>query len=180
MNKVYAGIGSRDTPDQILKVMTDAAGQLSKDGWLLRSGHARGADQAFENGAGDKAEIHLPWDGYNYGRIVNPKFIVPKIEPALVDIASRWHPKWEKLPVEEKLFMVRNTSIVLGTNLLHPVRMVVCWTPRGLLKGGTAHAIKVAQAYDIPVFNLANSEDWDKLTAFVEEIENATSIPETA
>lgn len=48
----YAGVGSRETPPQVLAVMRSAARVLASRGWILRSGGALGADSAFEAGAG--------------------------------------------------------------------------------------------------------------------------------
>ena len=52
MPRFYAGIGARATPPEILNLMTRAAFALTKRGYVLRSGHAIGADSAFERGAG--------------------------------------------------------------------------------------------------------------------------------
>jgi hypothetical protein len=49
----YTGIGARATPPEVLSLMTRAAFALLKRGYVLRSGHAIGADSAFERGAGD-------------------------------------------------------------------------------------------------------------------------------
>jgi len=51
MPRFYAGIGARATPPEILSLMTRAAFALTKRGYVLRSGHAIGADSAFERGA---------------------------------------------------------------------------------------------------------------------------------
>ena len=59
----YTGIGSRKTPKTILKLFTEVAIYLSKQGYILRSGGAKGADQAFERGAAKK-EIYLPWRNF--------------------------------------------------------------------------------------------------------------------
>jgi hypothetical protein len=59
--KVYAGIGSRRTPDTVLDLIERLAGELAAAGWLLRSGHVPGAGQAFERGADADAEVFLPW-----------------------------------------------------------------------------------------------------------------------
>ena len=47
----YAGIGSRETPPTVLDLMGRFASQLSIQGWVLRTGMAGGADQAFYRGA---------------------------------------------------------------------------------------------------------------------------------
>ena len=64
MPRFYAGIGARATPPEILSLMTRAAFALTKRGYVLRSGHAIGADSAFERGAGRDAQIFLPAAGW--------------------------------------------------------------------------------------------------------------------
>ncbi len=49
-NKYYSGIGSRETPDDIIDVMKQLGKKLADQGWILRTGGAKGADQAFELG----------------------------------------------------------------------------------------------------------------------------------
>lgn len=46
--RYYTGIGSRETPEDFLKLFTQVARYLEIKGFTLRSGHARGADYAFE------------------------------------------------------------------------------------------------------------------------------------
>ena len=48
VNNTYAGIGSRETPKEILKEMTKIGQELESKGYTLRSGGAIGADKAFE------------------------------------------------------------------------------------------------------------------------------------
>lgn len=168
---IYAGIGARATPDDMLAIMQDAACHLDKMDWLLRSGHARGADQAFENGSGLK-EIHLPWPSYNGAYIGTAsngdiEYLVPKHTKELVAIAEKHHPAWHRLPTPVKSLMIRNASIILGTNCKEPADMVVCWTSGGKGEGGTGHGIRIARSYNIPVFDLAVEGAGDKLVAFV-------------
>jgi predicted Rossmann fold nucleotide-binding protein DprA/Smf involved in DNA uptake len=63
---VYTGVGSRSTPAEVLELMGDLAARLAGSGWRVRSGRARGADQAFERGAeralGD-VEVYRPDGG---------------------------------------------------------------------------------------------------------------------
>ena len=44
----YAGIGHRNTPENVRNMMTNIGSQLAKMGFILRSGNALGADQAWE------------------------------------------------------------------------------------------------------------------------------------
>lgn len=68
MNYYYAGIGSRETPDDVIKMFENMASSLASKGFILRSGHADGADAAFERGCdrvGGAKEIYIPWKGFN-------------------------------------------------------------------------------------------------------------------
>ena len=76
MTIYYSGIGSRETPPDVLGIMEDAAFRLARIGFVLRSGKAGGADAAFQIGvqkyclsldkekperySGGKAEIYTP------------------------------------------------------------------------------------------------------------------------
>jgi len=64
MLRYCTGIGARATPPEVLSLMTRAAFALLKRGYVLRSGHAIGADSAFERGAGDAAQTFLPVPGW--------------------------------------------------------------------------------------------------------------------
>ncbi len=142
----YAGIGSRKTPQNILFQMTEISEQLDRCGWTLRSGGAKGADTAFEDGS-NKKQIFLATD-----EILDEAF----------EISSKYHPTWGGLPPYVKKLHARNAQQILGKNLDCCVKFVVCWTPDGAEKqttketGGTGQAIRIANAYNVPVFNLAN------------------------
>ena len=71
--RIYAGIGARATPPEVLRLMTQLAGRMEQDGWRLRSGGARGADAAFETGVQNPSmrAIYLPGRSFN-GRRAGP------------------------------------------------------------------------------------------------------------
>ena len=154
----YAGIGSRKTPQNILYQMTQIAKGLSECSWILRSGGADGADKAFEAGA-TKKDIFLPT-----GDIPDLAF----------EIAELYHPCWNELRSEfVKRLHARNTQQILGATLDIPAKFVVCWTPCGTETahttketGGTGQAIRIANAYRIPVFNLANEGRLEQVKEF--------------
>ncbi len=153
---IYAGIGSRRTPEFVLHQMVDVAQQLS-DRWILRSGHADGADMAFETGAitgNGKMEIFVPWHGFNGAPTAHPDYIRPKATQALADFSSRFHPKWDQLSDAAKLLMMRNSCQIMGLDGNHPVDMVICWTQGGRQGGGTGQALRIANHYNIPIFDL--------------------------
>jgi hypothetical protein len=173
---LYAGIGARKTPAAIMDQMTLIATQLEQHHWILRSGNAYGADKAFQKGIAlpSSLEIHLPWEGYNDGDSEIHSFChVPVPSSELVDIAARNHPNWDNLSQGAKLMMLRNVTIVLGLDLKEPVKAVICWTPNGKMIGGTSHAIRAANEFNIPVFNIAIEDQQKKLCEFATETINS-------
>jgi len=152
----YAGIGSRKTPQNIIYQMTDIAKGLAECGWILRSGGAVGADSAFEQGTTNK-EIFLATD---------------EIPTEAFEIAELYHPTWGGLQPYVKKLHARNAQQILGKNLDCQVKFVVCWTPDGAetkttrKTGGTGQAIRIANAYRIPVFNLANEGKLEQVKDF--------------
>lgn len=153
--KYYAGIGSRETPEEILEMMTKIAEGLSRN-YILRSGGADGADSAFEKGAGDKKISYIPWPGFNG----STEECIP-VTSAAMKLAGEFHPGWMYLSYGAKKLHARNGYQILGEDLNTPVDFVVCWTPGGKEVGGTAQAIRIAKANRIKVFNLANEEDFN-------------------
>lgn len=146
--KYYAGIGSRQTPKEIQKIMTMVAETLATVGYILRSGGAEGADTAFEAGANSK-EIYLPWPKFNRS---TSNYTDPT--PRAFVLAQQFHPAWNRLSGPVQKLMARNAHQVLGQSLDSPVDFIICWTPKGLGEGGTGQALRMAEHYDIPVLDL--------------------------
>lgn len=167
----YAGIGSRETPVEILVKMSNLARYLTEQGYTLRSGGAPGADTAFEQGAGWRKQIYLPWKKFN-------DHDSPLWRPSdeAMDLASQHHPLWDKLPESVRKLMARNAHQILGKHLKEPVSFVVCWTPDGCEKGetrtnktgGTGLAIAIASHFGIPVYNLKNPDALARLKVHLE------------
>jgi hypothetical protein len=149
--RAYAGIGSRETPDDVLILFRRLGAHLGKLNFLLRSGAAEGADKAFEFGCdmvkGAK-EIYLPWRGFGKS---DSNLIVH--DDRAYDIAKKFHPNFDRLSDAAMKLQARNSHQVLGFDLKDPVQFVICWTPRGFGSGGTGQAIRIAKSIDIPVFD---------------------------
>ena len=146
---IYTGIGSRDTPTDVLRMMTKIAQGLAKtDDAILRSGGAKGADSAFEDGA-DKKEIYLPWKGFNDND--SPLFDIPT---AAYEMAKHYHPAWNRCSPAARKFHARNCYQILGKDLDLPTDLVICWTPGGKISGGTGQALRIALDYNININNL--------------------------
>ncbi len=167
-NKIYTGIGSRETPPDKLQIMRNIGYTLAKYGWLLRSGHAPGADQAFEYGAKNAAstrttpglEIFLPWPHFEEAPERDPQYITPSIHcldtyEQAVNIASHFHPAWNRCTDGAKKLHTRNVYQVAGRDLNTATNFIVCWTKDGKREGGTGQALRMASYLEIPIFDLA-------------------------
>lgn len=156
-NKFYAGIGSRETPNDILSLMEKIGFYLGEYGAILNSGGADGADKSFENGcdkANGKKYIYLPWKGFNDNE---SDLYIFKGETE--DIAKHYHPNWNDLKHGARCMMIRNVCQVLGYDLQTPVKFIVCWTKDGKASGGTGQALRIAQDKNIKIYNLKNEND---------------------
>jgi hypothetical protein len=156
MNKIYAGVGSRSTPEPVLRVMQNLAKGLAVRGFVLRSGAAQGADQAFERGCDlvqGKKEIFLPWDGFEKHRVGGSNHL---FMPGAEVVAAQYHPNYHTLTQGAQKLMARNSHQILGLSLGDPVAFVLFWAEerQGQVMGGTGQAVRIARAHNIPCFNL--------------------------
>lgn len=152
MEKYYAGIGSRSTPKEVLNLFESLGRYLAACNFTLRSGAADGADSAFERGCDKflgKKEIYLPWKEFNNS---DSKLIVK--DPEAFKIAANYHPNWNRLSDGAKKLQARNTHQVLGCNLHTPCEFIICYTKNGKRSGGTGQALRLADAYHIPIFDV--------------------------
>lgn len=163
----YTGVGSRETPTEILDFFTRISFWLGRQGWILRSGGAGGADSAFEQGAirAEAAkEIYLPWGRFNG----NPSRLFDlDTGNAAAQIAAGVHPAWGRLTQGAKKLHARNVFQVLGADLMTPSKFLICWTSGGLDTGGTRTAIVLAKQHGIPVFNFGEPAAYDSFSSFI-------------
>lgn len=139
---IIAGIGSRKTPLDVLMQAEQIGMLLAIRGHCGRSGGAIGFDTAFERGF----------------TAIEPDYFM-RFEPCSSSEwfrhAARYHPVWDTLSPGVKRLHARNSAIICGASLDHPVGAVVCWTPNGTVTGGTGQGLRIAADMSIPVFNLA-------------------------
>lgn len=167
---IYAGIGARKTPPDVLKLMSAIGLKMAQRGHHLHSGGAWGADAAFERGmmeGGGAASIFLPWDGFNGRKAGNGIYCLPSNEAfaAAQQFALNIHPAWGRLNEAAKLLHGRNAFQILGAELSMPVDAAILWTPDAQCVGGTATAITLALRHGVPVHNLADpaaKEKWER------------------
>jgi len=152
---VITGVGSRKTPKKILDSMTRIGDWCRRNRVPLRSGHADGADWAFELGAQEFCIAYLPWKSFREDYLSNARRVVYRASPESEALVDRIHPNAGRLMPGARKLHGRNTWQVLGSKLNMPSTALVCWTPGGKSVGGTRTAIVLAQVHGIPVLNLA-------------------------
>jgi hypothetical protein len=149
MSLYYTGVGSRDIPPEIYRVMVNIARTMAAKRYVLRSGGAQGSDSAFEAGCdfvGGEKEIWRAKESTSEA----------------IEIASMYHGAWDLCNNYAKMLHGRNVFQVLGKDLKTPSEFVICYTHDGCIKhvdrtvktGGTGTAISVASDNKIPVINI--------------------------
>lgn len=176
----YTGIGSRDTPEHIGLIMTDLARELEDNGYILRSGAARGADTFFERGVKDAAnkEIYIHQEILRDGRRHNKSkgyYSAQRYKNYIeaLQIASSIHPYWHKCDRTAMEMHARNVYQVLGPDLTKEFAssFLVCWAIpdiHGVPEGGTRTAWLLAKQHNISCFNLARQDDRKRIVDWLE------------
>lgn len=147
MDKFYSGIGHTKIPLNIELLMYEIAQYLATQGWILRSGGAKGSDTAFENGCNS----------------INPQLkeiFLPKDVPEwIIEESLKFHPAPNN--VRKKQFsmqaMGRNAQIILGKDLKLPSKRVIGYCEydhQGNWIGGTSQGFRIAYYHKIPIYNL--------------------------
>jgi hypothetical protein len=164
--RYFAGIGSRATPPDICKQMTEIASVLEEKGYTLRSGNATGADQAFAKGVKENAEIWLPFKGFNQDFIdEHPNHtykIISMHDGDAFRSVAQFHPDPKRLTEKGFLLMMRNHRQLFGENDIKS-NFVICWTKDGKATGGTGQNIRAGMYHDIPILNMFNLSKEDVL-----------------
>jgi len=171
--KIYTGIGNRDIPVEYQERIKSIAKALSDKGYTLRSGGANGSDTCFEQEAGNRTEIYLPWKGFN-----KSTSMLFNQSNACNVLASLHHNKYNELKDGVKKLISRNMQQVLGSNLNQESDFLVCYTEDGcnthkkiiFKTGGTATAISLASIIGIPIYNIRNKTDYAGLLKLIHEI----------
>ena len=161
MSKIYAGIGARATPPEVLEIMRALASRMEIDDWKLRSGGAKGADSAFEAGIANTANksIYLPGRSFNQRSAGMPGVYDSTRQPGwqeALQTVAEYHPAPGQLSPFARNLMARNAMQVMGPRMDAPADLVVAYTPGGRITGGTGQALRMAGDIGIPVRNLGD------------------------
>ncbi len=157
--KVYAGIGSRGLTEEEWNLCHATGFWLATQGWHLKTGAAKGADQAFAEGAiqaGGKVTLCLPWPSYQKGwRNQQVRGAVKSVtlqywhKEAYASV-EKHHPAPERLKDVGRMLHARNYLIVENTAFVLAFPKTSKWG--GL--GGTGQGIRVAADMGIQVIRL--------------------------
>lgn len=174
--KIYTGIGSRETPNNILNLMENIGYKFAELGWILRSGGAKGADRFFEIGA-DRYYIERNIKNIVYKEIFtvdnfiktdeNYQFCLKYLLPVIDKNRN-----FSTFKPYTKHLLLRNVHQIVGINQipLSFTKFVICWIPiedYWRNAGGTRYALRIAHNLNIPIFNLLLEKDRKRLEEFI-------------
>lgn len=159
----YAGVGNRDTTINGNSLIQEIAVLLDQHGYDLSTGDAsKGADEVFwTTSTSPYKRRYGP-----VGKAARSDTII--VEPNTLaykraqEISSRLHPKWRWVSQPIRELHIRNVFELLGDQADQPVEFMVCWTKDRVCTasetskktGGTGQAIRIAEAFGIPIFNI--------------------------
>lgn len=163
MSNIFTGIGSRLIDSKHINLLYKIACLLEQDGWKCRTGDASGSDSVFR-------------DAYTLNPMALSVFTAKHIQlnpygnaSKAKEIMYKYHPNPDAVRCNKfsEYLLARDVYQVLGTNLKEPSKIVICYTSNGELKGGTAMAIRIANAYGIPVLNIGNPKHYDAVLDYI-------------
>lgn len=173
--KRFTGVGSRKAKADVKEDFDMVKHRLILSEYILATGDAIGADEYWWENYPDQIKERFGPEG---GKYPKPNtIIVTSEEKQWADakkIASKHHPSWRFLRQNyHRALHIRNVFQVLGYGLDTPSEFLVCWTPDGAetetskKTGGTGTAIRIANTYGIPVFNLFNEDCLERLSDYL-------------
>jgi len=160
-NKIYAGIGTRDCPERIYNIFFEIGKILAYKGYTLRSGGARGSDEAFERGCdlhNGKKEIYLPYENFNNSESTLFRYN-DDVDRKSEQLSEFYHTNYGALPFKNRCYIKRNNYQVLGHDLETPADFVIGYTRAN---SGTNYTFRVARNNNVPVCNLGRDRTRNK------------------
>lgn len=190
--KRYAGMNAIEISENMLvyQVIEKISTYLNFKGYTLVVNSIEGIKNLFENGSEFRKEIFIPFDGFNgkYNTdvgVYSLDFIGKVFSSSkermckAINIARKFHPNFDQLDDKDKLTIVCCSYQILGLNLDTPVDFVVCYTLDGCESNTTCtketgvigQSISIAHYYNVPIFNLYNTQSVYRLKAYLDSKE---------
>lgn len=165
----YVGTGNNTAPQSMLDNFKRIAVDLESRGYTLRSGGIEGPEDKFERSC-TKQEIHLPWKGF-----ADKESKFSFTTDAAKELASKFHPSWEGLKPAMQIFLAKNVRMIMGKDLKSPALFMITWSEDGAetlqektsRTGNTGHAIAIACALKIPIFNFGKPETEARFNQYI-------------
>jgi len=198
----YAGIGSRETPANVLSQMTELAKELERR-YTLNTGKTFPATESYDKKVYDERkkeseklsklhgnQVGLDEEGadraFSAGTSKKNLFgVTGVIGNREMKVMEEIHPNPSALKSGGKKLMARNTNQIFGENLDTPVDFVLFYaeeTSNPLRpKGGTGQAVEMARRKGIPTINMANPnwrEELDKVLNTSNKVSQREYTPE--
>lgn len=190
---IWCGVGSREVPDEIVKLQIWVGHCMALLGGVLSTGDAPGSDSNFTIGYERGKSEDMPPAQIYYTCLKNQKGLshdpvkgyheaeqYPTHEHSKA-IAFKARGSFEGLFASGIGLHSRNPMQVLSHTLEHPVWMIVFYArpvgKKGRVDGGTNTAVQVAVMYDVKKVNLYVEEQRDKFIAWLTDQLNKKGIP---
>lgn len=167
--KFYTVVGSRKTPKDICDLMSQIGIKLESQGWILRSGAAIGADSAFEKYVTNKVIYtikNFDFSPENYDFCKSELFSI--LGKGLC---------FDNYSKNSQILILRDMNQVLGSikTTLEKSKFLICYTPYENYElnppnnhcGGTRFAVRIAKKHQIPVYNLVNKQDKERIEKWI-------------
>ena len=164
-NRSYVGVGIGDTTNEIKSIVKQITEVLNEANYVLRSDGEQGISSLFIKHAKEK-EIYLPYKDYN-----GYESEYHKSTREAEYIASRFHPCFYELKIDEKKIVSRYSHVVLGHDLRQPASFIICYTEdkvesvkdKAAYTGILGQVIAIGSAMAIPIYNLAKEDCVERL-----------------
>ena len=167
----YGIMGNKDAPPKIIDDLVRIARKLSENGFTLRTGAMEGIEQIVDGAVGN-GELYLPWRDFG-GKDSKNTFNSPLAKGIAKKFAANVN--WETLKPPVQAFLCKNVRVLTGQNCNSLALFLLCWSEDGaetaiektFATGNIGHAIAVAAAHRIPVFNLGKPDAEQRLFTFL-------------
>ena len=137
-------------------------------GYTVRTGTLEGLESKAEM-LPVRKELLLPWKGFN-----EKESQFTSSTPLIKGIAKKYMKagNWDELKPAMQGFLQKNARLVTGHYGNSPAKFVICWSQDQAESqnqvtfntGNIAHALTIAAAWHVPVFNLARPDAEARLT----------------
>lgn len=168
--RAYGVVSNIKAPEPIIEKAKQVAEYLRDKPFMLRTGGGNTEiENVFEKST-DNKELYLPWKNFN-----QKDSKIFRYDQHICDIARWQQPGYETVPLWQQSFFNRTVGVVLGKDGKSPVRFIIGWSydsvehaiHRTAKTGFIGVAVSVAALLKIPLFNLNNTDAFDRLKLYV-------------